>query len=684
MNDLRLKSALLFIAFAACTHLCLAQNDKKLEKQYNRGLEMLYDEEFANAKATFEGITAVNPNYKDVPYRLEVAAFLSGDSNRPLDNLLSFRTTLAKKDKFYHYWLGRVYVSKYLFEEAIGSWSNFLRKDVYKSKEIRQETNDFISSTQTLSDFFHEHADYVVTLLPETINTEKAEVNPAFNVSNRQLLYSTSSTASGKEEFEIRGSNVISGDIVHNLEWSEPVRIPTLNSIEKNNTRFCLTYWQDHVEVLVAKNSGEIFESPLINGEWQTSERAHHQIKLAHLGPDFTVNRKQDRIIYSSSKDLKKSGMDLYEIRFDSVQNKWGEPIAISRINSESDESSPFLTVDERTLYFASDGHHALGGFDIFYSKWDKTSQEWGDPVQMSYPINTPDDEIHFKLAADGASGYFSSNRVYSRGDFDIFHFEAVPKLQIAGNVLTKNDQTPIAGASVIFTPHQYVNERYTANTNEAGLYDLQIFANEHYDIKVTKDGKVLLEQEMKVGDQFEDKIDFLIDPTGESSMNVVAAATPFTKPETQNVREGLIVAPPKKEETKPAPPSKQIPNRTQFAAGSKLLAANLYFQKNSSQLVTESRALLKEYLKTLERYSHIKVEAGGHTDSLGPAADNLALSLTRARIIKDWLTKNGIDPDRISIKGYGESQPLSTNDDEEDGRELNRRVEIRVISASF
>lgn len=684
MNDLKLKSALLIVAFAACISICSAQNDKKLEKQYNRGLEMLYDEEFANARSAFEGITAIDPEYKDVPYRLEIAAFLSGDSNRPLDKLLNFRTTLAKKDKFYHYWLGRVYVSKYLFDEAIGSWSNFLRKDVYKSKEIRQETNEFITSTQALSDFFHEHADYVVTLLPETINTEKAEVNPAFNVSNRQLLYSSSSSAGGKEEFEIRGSTVISGDIVHNLEWSDPVRIPTLNSIEKNNTRFCLTYWQDHVEVLVAKNSGEIFESPLINGEWQTSERAHHQIKLAHLGPDFTVNRKQDRIIYSSSKNLKKSGMDLYEIRFDSVQNKWGEPIAISRINSESDESSPFLTVDERTLYFASDGHHALGGFDIFYSKWDEGNQEWGDPVQMSYPINTPDDEIHFKLAADGASGYFSSNRVYSRGDFDIFHFEAVPKLQIVGNVLSKSDQTPIEGASIIFTPHQYVNERYSAITNTAGNFELQIFANEHYDIQVKKGGEVLLEQEMKVGNQFEDKLDFLIDTSGSSSMNVVASNAQVAKPETQTVRENLIIAPPKQKETTATRSTKQIPNKTQFATGTKLLVANLYFQKNSSRLVPESRALLKEYLITLERYSHVKVEAGGHTDSLGPAAENLVLSLKRARVIKDWLTKNGIDPERISVKGYGETQPLSTNDDEEDGRELNRRVEIRIISASF
>ncbi len=679
MNNLRRKLALTILVFVVITPVCLAQNDKKLEKQYNRGLEMLYEEDFANAKTTFEGIVAINPDYKDVSYRLELAALLSGESNRPLDKLLSYRTTLARKDKFYHYWLGRVYVTKYLFDEAIGSWSNFLRKDVYKSKEIRQETNDFISTTQALSDFYHEHADYVVTMLPETINTEKAEVNPAFNVSNRQLLYSTSASGS-KEEFEIRGSTVISGDIVHNLEWSDPVRIQALNNIEKNNTRFCLTYWQDHVEVLVAKNSGEIFESPLIDGEWQTSERAHHQIKLAHLGPDFTVNRKQDRIIYSSSKNMKKSGFDLYEIRFDSIKNQWGEPRPITRINSADDESSPFLTVDERTLYFASDGHHALGGFDIFYSKWDESNQEWGEPIQMSYPINTPDDEIHFKLAADGASGYFSSNRVYSRGDFDIFHFEAVPKLQIKGKVLSKQSNDPIANANVIFTPHQYINERYSASTNDRGEFQLQIFANENYDIQIMNGEEVVLNQQMTVGNTFDEVVNFLLDATGNSSMTLAASSPEVEKVLPQTVQEKIIETPKGDRPVSNTVPTPSNSRNGSYTTGTKLLTSNLYFQKNSSKLVPQSEALLNEYLQLLLDNPSINVEAGGHTDSLGPAADNISLSLRRANLIKDWLVSKGIDPDRIEVKGYGESRPLSTNDDEEDGRELNRRVEIRTI----
>ncbi len=111
------------------------QSNKKLEKQYNRALELLYEENFDIARIEFEEIYRVDPSYKDVEYRLELTYFLDGEKNRSLDRLLSFETTLARNDKFYHYWLGRVFVTKYMFGEAIGSWNDFLSKEAFNPKK---------------------------------------------------------------------------------------------------------------------------------------------------------------------------------------------------------------------------------------------------------------------------------------------------------------------------------------------------------------------------------------------------------------------------------------------------------------------------------------------------------------------------------------------------------------------
>ncbi len=81
-----------------------------------------------------------------------------------------------------------------------------------------------------------------------------------------------------------------------------------------------------------------------------------------------------------------------------------------------------------------------------------------------------------------------------------------------------------------------------------------------------------------------------------------------------------------------------------------------------------------------MQQNQNIKVEIAGHTDAIGTVAYNLFLSRKRAEAVKDFLTKKGIDPRRVKAVGYGKSKPLASNDDEKEGRELNRRVEFVVI----
>ena len=192
-----------------------AAQSNQFKKKYKQALRFLYEENFDFAKKEFEEIYRIDPEYEDVEYRLELTYFLDGDHNRSLDRLISFENTLASNDKFYHYWLGRVFALKYMYREAVESWNEFLDLNAFKSYEISQETYNFIASAKIYIDFYSDRSNYVVTMLPEIINSEKTEVNPTFSASNRQLLYSTSSTTDGnKDKFEILGSTIISEDIV--------------------------------------------------------------------------------------------------------------------------------------------------------------------------------------------------------------------------------------------------------------------------------------------------------------------------------------------------------------------------------------------------------------------------------------------------------------------------------------
>jgi outer membrane protein OmpA-like peptidoglycan-associated protein len=106
----------------------------------------------------------------------------------------------------------------------------------------------------------------------------------------------------------------------------------------------------------------------------------------------------------------------------------------------------------------------------------------------------------------------------------------------------------------------------------------------------------------------------------------------------------------------------------------------NIYFDFNKATFKQESYDELSKLETMMKQNSNIRVEIGGHTDSWGPDAYNKKLSLARASAVKSFLTSKGIDVRRVTAQGYGDTRPLASNDDENDGREINRRVEFKII----
>ena len=113
---------------------------------------------------------------------------------------------------------------------------------------------------------------------------------------------------------------------------------------------------------------------------------------------------------------------------------------------------------------------------------------------------------------------------------------------------------------------------------------------------------------------------------------------------------------------------------------GTTSVLRNIYFDYDRATFKTNSYNELNKLESMLRQNSNVRVEISGHTDSYGHWQYNRTLSQKRAEAVKDFLTKKGIDPRRIKAVGYGESRPLASNDDEAEGRELNRRVEFKVL----
>ncbi|MBC6427160.1 MAG: ankyrin repeat domain-containing protein, partial [Ekhidna sp.] len=136
----------------------------------------------------------------------------------------------------------------------------------------------------------------------------------------------------------------------------------------------------------------------------------------------------------------------------------------------------------------ASDGHETMGGYDIFISELDPETLTWSAPENLGFPINSPDDELHFKLNSDLVSGYFTSNRLNTIGDYDIFFFWEIHTVKIKGRVIEGTTGAPITNARIFFRPLAYTDLYYFSILDEEGQYQTSVTAEDVFKVEIKKD----------------------------------------------------------------------------------------------------------------------------------------------------------------------------------------------------
>ncbi len=194
---------------------------------------------------------------------------------------------------------------------------------------------------------------------------------------------------------------------------------------------------------------------------------------LMYLAPD------RNQIYFSSYGDDAKNGRDIYYVTRGSGGNL-SKPTRVSDvINTKYDEDYAFLHPNGKTLYFCSKGHNSMGGYDIFRSEWDNSTQAWGKPVNMDFAINTPDDDILFVSDAEDKSAYFSSKRASADGSISVYKIKLDRKpldLAIITGTLTKNVGDKMAKATITVTKVLKDEVVGVFNTNAAdGSYTLNL-----------------------------------------------------------------------------------------------------------------------------------------------------------------------------------------------------------------
>ncbi len=325
----------------------------------------------------------------------------------------------------------------------------------------------------------------------------------------------------------------------------------------------------------------------------------------------------------------------------------WSTPSRLSDvINTPQSEESVLIHPDGRTLYFASRGHKGMGGSDLFVSHLDDNGN-WSKPVNLGYPINTKADENSLMVSPDGEIGFFASDREGGFGDLDIYWFEMPENLRptktlyFEGKVFDITTRQPINGKFQLIDLKTGKEVIYSEADPVSGEFMVSLPIDRDYALNVSYPGYNFFSQNFN-----------MTNPDNSEAIHMDVPMSPISKP---------------------AP----------------TILKNVFFDLAKATLRPESNVELNKLIEFLMLNPTLKIELGGHTDTRGDAAENMELSTNRAKAVYEYLIANGINADRLSYKGYGETvniysdeqiAKMTTEKEKEAAHQANRRTEYKIM----
>ncbi|MDX2189756.1 MAG: OmpA family protein [Bacteroidota bacterium] len=381
------------------------------------------------------------------------------------------------------------------------------------------------------------------------------------------------------------------------------------------------------------------------NKTWSLPENIEiPELNNQHTNGNYFMSLDGSAVLIAMQNQHSEGELDLYVSLYNKYRKKYEEPINLGHtINTPFTEDYPYLAFDNKTLYFSSKGHVGYGGHDIYMSRrLDDSWTKWTKPVNLGPKINSKTDDDGFMIANSGDVAYFNSVAFDTIHNMDIYRIKLPKLLEQQAQVLIKGKVTSLRNNKPLSANIRYKEkgkknfEPITVQTDEDGNFSFILPHGKAYDIDVETPSY------FKMTDHIS-----LLDTNMKSHVLKKFALEPF------------------------------------LDSGQVSVLSNLLFDFGTAKLKDTSFHELEKMAKKLHQQNKSVIEIAGHTDDVGPEEYNLTLSQERATAVVNYLVSKGIRPWRLKAKGYGENMPIAANDSE-DGRTLNRRVEMIILDDDF
>lgn len=635
-------------------------------KEADKLLEKKGKIEMQRALELYLSANTFNPNNALLNYKIGVCYINSLNKLPSMQYFEKAANLNPAVDPQLQYWLGRSYHYNYEFDKAMEAYKTYKSKLAPSDASLIASMDKYIEECNIGKELVAKPVRVFIDNMTD-LNTAFPEYGPVISADESMLSFTScrdNTTGGGRDENGVYYEDIY---IAHNLGkyWEAPINPGKPLNTDSHDAMIGLSNDGQKLFVYKTDNGGDIFVSTLKGDSWSKPKSIGSKINSKYHESQASLSFDGKTLYFVSNRPGGYGEHDIYVSQLDEKGN-WGEPKNIgAEINTKYDELCVFIHPDGKTLYFSSVGHKSMGGFDIFKSVYE--NGKWGTPENLGYPINTPDNDMFFSLAASGRRGYFSSVREGGKGEQDLY---VITFLGAEKNVVNNSEDLLIAYQS------NPVSEKIVESAVELPTANLTLLKGMVRDEKTQQP----VEATITLFDNAKNIVIATLESNSKTGRYLVSLPS--------GTNYGISV---KAENYLFHSENFDIPSSTAYQEivkdidmkkidiGSRIVLRNIFFDTNKSTLRDESIYELTELVNLLQQMPNLKIEISGHTDNTGSAAYNQKLSEERAKAVVDYLTSKGINSARLSYKGYGFEQPIATNDTEI-GRQENRRTEFKIV----
>ncbi len=470
----------------------IPQNKNKLQKI---AYEYFNNEEYNKALPLLLKLDTLTPNSFEVKYYIG-ACYLNTPYEKTkgipyLEFALEKGGNLLPNVVFYD--LGTLYHLNYQFDDAIKQFKRYIEIS-NKTDMHYYSTEKMITICNNAKEIYSNPLQTEIFNLSNPVNTDNSETTP-FISADEEILYFTRSFSKTYEQIDIEYLKKIYCSILKNKKWQEPFEIPT--EVQTEGMKVSLAGISPDGEILFLSIGNDvvadIYSCKIVNSKISEYNKLPEIINSQSWEGKVSITPDGQELYFSSNRPGGFGGKDLYKVTKNESGNWSNLQNLGSSVNTEFDEDAPFIHPDNKTLYFSSNGHTTMGGFDIFSCTKTDSSNNWTEPTNFGYPINTTSDDIGFVISADGNTAYLSSAHENIYGKHDIYKVvlhKTIPLTLIKGIILGGEPAKPIKAKIKVIDHETNERLRYIYNPNpKTGKYLMIFPPNKNYDMIVEAEG---------------------------------------------------------------------------------------------------------------------------------------------------------------------------------------------------